>query len=54
MNIQFTDNSREVLTAMLEAKMLAPVDTGNLRNSITHEVAGDTAYIEQSYYMPIS
>ena len=30
---------------MLEAKMLAPVDTGNLRNSITHEVAGDAAYI---------
>ena len=26
-------------------KMLAPVDTGRLRNSITHEVIGDTAYI---------
>lgn len=29
-----------------EAKMLAPVDTGRLRNSITHGVEGtDTAYI---------
>ena len=25
--------------------MLAPVDTGRLRGSITHEVDGDTAYI---------
>ena len=54
MNIQFTDNSKEVSEAIkaallrgLEtcglvaegyAKKLAPVDTGNLRNSITHEV----------------
>ena len=54
MNIQFTDNSKEVLAAMkaaavraLEkcgltaegyAKKLCPVDTGNLRNSITHTV----------------
>ena len=54
MNVQFTDNSKEVLEAMQQAavralekcgltaegyaKKLAPVDTGNLRNSITHEV----------------
>lgn len=54
MNIKFTDNSREVLAALdaallrgLEkcglvaegyAKKLCPVDTGNLRNSITHMV----------------
>ena len=54
MNIQFTDNSKEVLEAMQQAtvralekcglvaegyaKKLCPVDTGNLRNSITHDV----------------
>ena len=54
MNIQFTDNSKEVLEAMQQAevralekcgltaegyaKKLCPVDTGNLRNSITHTV----------------
>lgn len=54
MNVKFTDNSKEVLAAMQEAavraleecglvaegyaKKLCPVDTGNLRNSITHEV----------------
>ena len=54
MNIQFKDNSKEVsedikaallrgletcgLVAEGYAKKLAPVDTGNLRNSITHEV----------------
>ena len=54
MNIQFTDNSKEVsdnikaallrgletcgLVAEGYAKKLAPVGTGNLRNSITHEV----------------
>ena len=54
MNIQFTDNSKEVsdnikaallrgletcgLVAEGYAKKLAPVDTGNLRNSITHAV----------------
>ena len=27
------------------AKDLCPVDTGDLRNSITHKVAGDAAYI---------
>lgn len=54
MNVQFTDHSDEVLAAMREAavralekcglqaekyaKLLVPVDTGNLRNSITHTV----------------
>ena len=54
MNVQFTDNSKEVsedikaallrgletcgLVAEGYAKKLAPVDTGNLRNSITHTV----------------
>lgn len=63
MNVQFTDNSDEVLSAMREAasralekcglvaegyaKRLCPVDTGNLRNSISHKVAEDepAAYI---------
>ena len=54
MNVQFTDNSKEIsdnikaallrgletcgLVAEGYAKKLAPVDTGNLRNSITHTV----------------
>ena len=54
MDIKFTDNSKEVLEAMQQAavraletcglvaegyaKKLAPVDTGNLRNSITRTV----------------
>ena len=54
MNVQFTDNSKDVLEAMQQAavralekcgltaegyaKKLCPVDTGNLRNSITHTV----------------
>ena len=54
MNVQFTDNSKEVLEAMQQAavralekcgltaegyaKKMCPVDTGNLRNSITHTV----------------
>lgn len=54
MNINFTDNSAAVLTALQQAcetglercgmkaeeyaKDLCPVDTGNLRNSITHTV----------------
>ena len=54
MNVQFTDNSKVVLEAMQQAavralekcgltaegyaKKLCPVDTGNLRNSITHTV----------------
>ena len=61
MNIEFIDNSKEVLAAMQGAKMralekcglvaegyskkLAPVDTGNLRNSISHEVVENSAYI---------
>lgn len=61
MDFKFTDNSQEILAAMLEAKMraleacglvaegyakkAAPVDTGNLRNSISHKVTGDAAYI---------
>lgn len=60
-NIFFTDNSREFLNAFdaaitraLErcgmqaegyAKDLVPVDTGNLRNSITHKVSDDAVYI---------
>lgn len=58
---KFTDNSGKVLGALhsqlkqgLEkcglvaegyAKKLAPVDTGNLRNSISHTVDGQAAYI---------
>ena len=54
MNVQFTDNSKQIIEAMQQAtvrslekcgltaegyaKKLAPVDTGNLRNSITHTV----------------
>lgn len=63
MSVKFTDNSREVLSAFEEAKArglerigleaegyakdLCPVDTGNLRNSISHLVdeGGDAAYI---------
>ena len=63
MNVEFTDNSKEVIAAMQEAavralekcgmvaegyaKRLCPVDTGNLRNSISHKVAEDepAAYI---------
>lgn len=61
MDVKFTDNSKEVLAAMLEAKARAlescglvaegyakkatPVDTGNLRNSISHKVTEDASYI---------
>lgn len=61
MDVKITDNSEEVLEALHEAtrraleecglvaeryaKKAAPVDTGNLRNSITHEAAEDTVYI---------
>lgn len=54
MKIEFTDRSKEALAALNEAalralekcgltaegyaKKLCPVDTGNLRNSITHQV----------------
>lgn len=63
MEIEITDNSGLVreefqaavlralekcgLTAEGYAKLLCPVDTGNLRNSITHQVdeGGDVVYI---------
>ena len=63
MSVEITDNSKEVSAAIkaallrgLEkcglvaegyAKKLCPVDTGNLRNSITHVVdeGGDAVYI---------
>ena len=63
MNVTFTDHSAEVksefeaaclralekcgLVAEGYAKKECPVDTGNLRNSITHEVdeGGDAVYI---------
>lgn len=60
-DINITDNSNEILkelgdktlqileaiglTAEAYAKMLTPVDTGRLRNSITHAVKGDEVYI---------
>lgn len=59
--VNITDNSDQVLkelgekapaileaiglTAEAYAKMLTPVDTGRLRNSITHAVKGDEVYI---------
>lgn len=71
MNVEFTDNSKEVLEAMQKAavraleecglttegyaKKLCPVDTGNLRNSITHSVdeSAQAAYIgTNSEYAP--
>lgn len=63
MNVEFIDNSEEVKSVMNDAliralekigqtaekyaKMLCPVDTGSLRNSITHRVDTDepAAYI---------
>lgn len=61
MKVDYKDNSDEVLRAMESAKKTAleaiglvaethakketPVDTGRLRNSITHTVKGDAAYI---------
>lgn len=63
MNVEITDNSKEVsgaihaallrglekcgLVAERYAKKMCPVDTGNLRNSITHVVdeGGDAVYI---------
>ena len=57
MKVEFTDNSKEVLAALHEsaeralekcglvaegyAKKATPVDTGNLRNSISHKVVPD-------------
>ena len=61
MDVKFTDNSAEILEAFEQAtarglekigltaegyaKRNAPVDTGRLRNSITHEVDGQEVYI---------
>ena len=61
MDVKFTDNSAEILKAFEQAtarglekigltaegyaKSNAPVDTGRLRNSITHEVDGQDVYI---------
>ena len=60
-DVDFKDNSGEILAAFKEqvarameqigmlgengAKEACSVDTGNLRNSITHSVEDDTAYI---------
>ena len=61
MKVDYKDNSKQVLSAMekgikngLEAigltaetyaKKATPVDTGRLRNSISHSVDGEAAYI---------
>ena len=61
MSVHFTDNSKLFaaafdaaveralekcgMTAEGYAKKLAPVDTGNLRNSISHKVSDDAVYI---------
>lgn len=61
MKVDYKDNSKQVLSAMekgikngLEAigltaetyaKKATPVDTGRLRNSISHTVDGEAAYI---------
>jgi HK97 gp10 family phage protein len=61
MSINFIDNSEEVLSALHEAaeralekcgltaegyaKKATPVDTGNLRNSISHKVQKDTMFV---------
>lgn len=67
--VDFTDNSKEFIEELLSrvpvaleacglqgegyAKMLCPVDTGNLRNSITHDTDDKTAYIGTNvYYAP--
>lgn len=44
---QSIDSSLEVVGLVAEgyAKRLCPVDTGRLRNSISHTVRGSTAYI---------
>lgn len=60
-NVKITDNTEAIqellaeakaagleaigLTAEGHAKEICPVDTGRLRNSISHAVEGDTAYI---------
>ena len=69
MSSDITDNSAAVLTAIDRAKAraleiiggkvesyakgLAPVDTGALRNNITHTVEGDTAVVGSAiHYAP--
>lgn len=67
MSVTITDNTKQVLAAIAKAKeralekvgltaegyakKLAPVDTGALRNSISHTVYDDAAYIgtDQEY-----
>ena len=61
MKVDYIDNSQQILTAMEKgkrnaltaigttaetyAKKATPVDTGRLRNSISHTVDGEAAYI---------
>ena len=61
MKVDYTDNSQQVLSALEKgkrnaltaigataetyAKKATPVDTGRLRNSISHSVDGEAAYI---------
>ena len=68
-DVQITDNTAEVLSELERAKAraleiiggkvesyskgLAPVDTGALRNSITHRVDGDTVMVGSAvHYAP--
>lgn len=69
MPVQFTDNSAQLLAAVhaacdrgLEeigqaaekyAVVLTPVDTGNLRNSITHAVHGNTVYLGSNLFYAV-
>ena len=67
--VDITDNTAEVLAALKQAKDraleiiggkcesyakgLVPVDTGTLRNSITHQVDGDTVIVGSAvHYAP--
>lgn len=69
LDFKFTDNSRQFIAAMKDArsrgleicgekaesyaKALCPVDTGNLRNSITHFQQGEDEYVATNvYYAP--
>ena len=61
MKVDYTDNSQQILSALEKgkrnaltaigataetyAKQETPVDTGRLRNSISHSVDGEAAYI---------
>lgn len=60
-SVKFEDNSAEVINLMIQAsekaleaigmqaetygKKLCPVDTGRLRNSITHQTESDAVYV---------